>query len=227
MSRLFALIMIGLTVLLLLAGYMSAGGVTTNAATPEAAVHSLFDRVRSHDLRGAYRYVAAASNVDERAFARDMGGRDGSLRTYSQLQDVKTNVLHENDNEAVVHAATHWSSAVGALYESRDLRVVKEGAQWKIFWIADKIANAAPQVIPVNFLRWDIVRRSGDDDWGAQNVEEPHVRIVSMNAIEHDTGSGMKGVVILGEVVNDDTVPAVVSVGAAPMPPASRRPSIR
>ena len=214
MSRIFAIVMVALTVLLLLAGYMSAGGVSTSASTPEAAVHSLYDHVRSHDLSGAYRYVAGASNVDERAFARDLGGRDGSLRTYSQLQDVKTNVLHENDNEAMVHAATHWSSAVGALYESRDLRVLKENGQWKVVWPADKAQNAPPQVIPVNFLRWDIVRRSGEDDWGAQNVEEPHVRIVSMNAIEHETASGIKGVIILGEIVNEDTVPAFVSVGA-------------
>jgi hypothetical protein len=214
MSRIFAIVMVALTVLLLLAGYMSAGGVTASASTPEAAVRSLFDRVRSHDLAGAYRYVAAASNVDQRAFARDLGGRDGSLRTYSQLQDVKTTVLHENDNDAVVHAATHWSSAVGALYDTRDLHVVKENGAWKVVWTAEKAQNAPPQVIPVNFLRWDIVRRSGDDDWGAQNVEEPHVRVVSMNAIESQTAAGIKGVVILGEIVNEDVVPAFVSVGA-------------
>jgi hypothetical protein len=65
-------------------------------------------------------------------------------------------------------------------------------------------------VIPVNYLRWDIVTRGGDDDWGAQNVESPRVRIISMNAIERDGAT-----IVLGEVVNDDTVPAFVSVNAS------------
>jgi len=214
MSRLLAVVMAVVTVLLILAGMMSAGGVTSSVVTPESTVRSLFDRVRSHDLNGAFQYVAVASNTSAPVFARDVAGRDGSLRTFSQLQDLKTTVLRENDSEAVVRAITHWSSAVGALYDSRELRVIKEGGQWKVVWPADKTQNAPPQVIPVTYLRWDIIHRGGDDDWGAQNVEEPHVRIVSMNAIEHDTGNGMKGVVILGEVVNDDTVPAFVSVGA-------------
>ncbi len=47
------------------------------------------------------------------------------------------------------------------------------------------------------------------DDWGAQNVEAPRVRIVSMNAIEREGST-----IIVGEIVNEDTVPGFVSVGA-------------
>jgi hypothetical protein len=72
-----------------------------------------------------------------------------------------------------------------------------------------KQAPVPPQVIPVNFLRWDVVTRGSDDDWGAQNVEAPRVRITSMNAIERDGGT-----IILGEIVNEDTVPGFVAVGA-------------
>jgi hypothetical protein len=61
----------------------------------------------------------------------------------------------------------------------------------------------------VNFLRWDVVTRGAEDDWGAQNVEAPRVRIVSMNAVPYDNGT-----VILGEIVNEDTVPGFVSVNA-------------
>jgi hypothetical protein len=61
----------------------------------------------------------------------------------------------------------------------------------------------------VNYLRWDIVTRGSDDDWGAQNVEAPRVRITSMNAIERDGAT-----IVLGEIVNEDTVPGFVSVGA-------------
>jgi hypothetical protein len=64
-------------------------------------------------------------------------------------------------------------------------------------------------VIPVNYLRWDIINRGSSDDWGVQNVDAPQVRIISMNAIQRPDR-----VVVLGEVVNEDTVPAYVNVGA-------------
>ena len=66
-----------------------------------------------------------------------------------------------------------------------------------------------PQVIPVNYLRWDVIYRGAEDDWGAQDVEAPHVRIVAMHPV--DRGGG---VVILGEVLNEDVVPAFVTVKA-------------
>jgi hypothetical protein len=66
-----------------------------------------------------------------------------------------------------------------------------------------------PQVIPVNYLRWDVIYRGAGDDWGAQDVEAPHVRIVDMHPVER-----ADGVVILGELLNEDVVPAYVSVNA-------------
>ena len=71
----------------------------------------------------------------------------------------------------------------------------------------EKQPKVPPQVIPVNYLRWDIIRRGPDEDWGAQNVEAPRVRIVSMNAIERDGRT-----IVMGEIVNEDTVPGFVAL---------------
>jgi hypothetical protein len=165
--------------------------------------------VRAHDYAGAYSYIAKSSNTDEKAFASDLAGRDGSLRTYSALQQSDTKVLNQSDNQAIVRATLQYASAVGAVYDTRDLKVVKEGDSWKVEWPVQKEPKVPPQVIPVNFLRWDIVTRGSDDDWGAQNVEAPRVRIVSMNAIERDNAT-----IVIGEIANEDTVPGFVSVGA-------------
>ena len=67
--------------------------------------------------------VSPASNVDNQTFFKDLSGRDGSLRTYSKLEDVETKVLHANGNEATVRAATKWSTAVGPMFDTRDLKV--------------------------------------------------------------------------------------------------------
>jgi hypothetical protein len=62
-------------------------------------------------------------------------------------------------------------------------------------------------VIPVNYLRWDVIYRGAGDDWGAQDVDGPHVRIVDMHPVNR-----AEGVVVMGELLNEDIVPAFVSV---------------
>ncbi|HEX9253986.1 MAG TPA: hypothetical protein VF938_00520, partial [Candidatus Angelobacter sp.] len=208
MGRLLALIFAGLTVGLIAVGTVH-GSRTARASTPEGAVQSMFDNAKAHDWQGAYSYVASSSNVDQGGFVRDLTGRNGSLRTYSQLDSVTTRVLHESENEATVRTELKYATAVGASYDTKDLKVVKDEGAWKVQWPAEKEVNVPPQVIPVNYLRWDIVWRGPGDDWGAQNVENPNCRILSMHAVERDGA-----LIIMGEVVNEDTVPAFITVGA-------------
>jgi hypothetical protein len=66
-----------------------------------------------------------------------------------------------------------------------------------------------PQVIAVNYLRWDVIYPGPGDGWGVQDVEAPHIRIVDMHPVQR-----AEGVVILGELINEDVVPAYVSVRA-------------
>jgi hypothetical protein len=197
----------------LLVVFVAAGTLHSSkllpARSPQAAVQSLYDQVEHHNYSAAYSYVAPSSNVDQNAFYRDLTGKDGSLRTFSNLQSAQTKVLRENDNEALVRVNTEWSTAVGKFDDMRDLKVVKDQGDWKVVWPLEKLPNLPPQVIPVTYLRWDVIRRGNDDEWGAQNVEAPRVRIISMNALERDGG-----VIILGEIVNEDTVPAFVAVNA-------------
>jgi hypothetical protein len=54
-----------------------------------------------------------------------------------------------------------------------------------------------------------VIYRGAGDDWGAQDVESPHVRIIDMHPVER-----AEGLVILGELLNEDVVPAAVSVNA-------------
>ena len=197
-----------LTVALIAAGTVHKSS-TSPASTPEGAVQSMFDNVKGHNWKAAYSYVAPASNVDLDTFRRDLAGRNGSLRTYSQLESANTRVLHETDNEALVRTELRYSTAVGAFYDTRDLKVTKDDGTWKVSWQAQKDPAVPPQVIPVNYLRWDVIRRGAEDDWGAQNVEGPRIRVLSMNYTERE-GS----VIIMGEVENEDTVPAFVSMGA-------------
>ncbi|HEU4415464.1 MAG TPA: hypothetical protein VFT65_11825 [Candidatus Angelobacter sp.] len=208
MGRLLAIIFAALTVVLIAVGTVH-GSKTAKASSPEGAVQAMFDNAKGHDWQAAYSYVAPSSNVSQDGFIRDLTGRNGSLRTYSQLDSVTTRVLHESENEASVRTEIKYATAVGATYDTRDLKVVKDEGAWKVEWPAEKEVNVPPQVIPVNYLRWDIVWRGAGDDWGAQNVENPNCRILSMNAVERDGG-----LIIMGEVENEDTVPAFITVGA-------------
>lgn len=209
MRRIVPLLILVVTLVLIAAATIRPTG-NASSKSPEGAVQAMFARVKAHDYASAYDLVAKSSNADEKEFASDLAGRDGSLRTYSALQQIDTKVLNQTDNQAIVRATLQYASAVGALYDTRDLKVVKEGDAWRVEWPVQKEAKVPPQVIPVNFLRWDIITRGSSDDWGAQNAEAPRVRIVSMNAVEKDNAT-----TIIGEIANEDTVPGFVSVGAA------------
>src|SRR3954452_3592281 len=209
MGRILLIVTVALTIILLVAGTLTAGKTSADLSTPDGAVRAMFDDVQNRDWKSAYELVSNKNTVDLQSFIREMSGSNGDLRTFSTLAKVTPKVLRESDNEAQVRTDLQWSTAVGAIYGTRDLKTVKDGKDWKIEWPAEQQAKVPPQVIPVNFLRWDIVSRGSDDDWGAQNVDAPRVKIISMNAIEKDGAT-----IVMGEIENEDTVPGFVSVGA-------------
>jgi hypothetical protein len=95
------------------------------------------------------------------------------------------------------------------LDDVRDFKLQKSGDSWKVFWPVNNATQLPPQVIATNYLRWDVIGRGAGDAWGVSNVDTPQVRILSMNPIERPDG-----LVLVGEVVNEDSVPAFVNVGA-------------
>jgi len=208
MKSILPIVLIVLTVVLVAMATIQPDQLSP-AKSPQGAVQALLDHVKAHDYRGAYAYVAKNGDIDEPAFAADLAGRNGSLRTYSSLAQADTKVLRATDDQAMVRATLEYATAVGAFYDTRDLKVVKEDDSWRVEWPVVKEPKVPPQVIQENYLRWDVITRGASDDWGAQDVEAPRVRIVSMNAIPQQNNT-----IIVGEIENEDTVPGFVSVGA-------------
>ena len=220
-GRLLALLLALATIALIVAGTLWPGASGLGAADaqarlmgsasgPQGTVHDLLQRITRHDWSAAYNSLANKSEFTEAEFTRDLTGNYGSLRTYASLAGYDIQPLRASSDEAQVKAILRWASVVGTFQDTRDLRVVKSGERWQVVWPVVKEAKVPPQVIPVNYLRWDVIYRGAEDDWGAQDVEAPHVRIVAMHPV--DRGGG---VVILGEVLNEDVVPAFVTVKAS------------
>lgn len=190
-----------------------AGGDKENllraSSTPEAAVDDLGTQIRLQALGKAYASLANRAEFTEEEFAHDLTGRALSLRTYATLDGFEAQPLHQSANDAEFAMKLHWSSVVGTFDDTRDLRVVRSGDRWAVIWPLVKEQHVPPQVIPVNYLRWDVIYRGAGDDWGAQDVEAPHVRIVDMRPVNR-----AEGVVVMGELLNEDVMPAFVSVRA-------------
>jgi hypothetical protein len=180
-----------------------------SAASPQGAVNNLLQRVAQHDWQAAYAGLANKAEFSQDEFVHDLTGSNGSLRTYASLQGFDVQPLRASENDAKVRASLRWASVVGTFEDSRDLDVIRSGNQWQVKWPIIKDARVPPQVIPVNYLRWDVIYRGAEDDWGAQDVEAPHVRIVAMHPVDR-----AGGVVIMGEILNEDVVPAFVTVKA-------------
>ena len=184
-------------------------GILSSTSTPEAAVNDLAAQLKLHALAKAYSSLANKAEFSEADFERDLLGTGLSLRTYATLDSVEVRPLHQSNTDADLTMKMHWSSVVGNFDDTRDVHAVKVGNHWALNWPLKHESPVPPQVIPVNYLRWDVIYRGAGDDWGSQDVEAPHVRIVDMHPL-----SRAEGVVVMGELLNEDVVPAFVSVKA-------------
>lgn len=217
MKRGLALIILIVTALLLAAGWLQAGGMKTRAersrSTPDEAVRALLADIQVHNWNAAFASLDHSNDIQQSDFVREIAGSDGSLRTYSSLQSFDLWPVHADAEHATMRVRFNWSSAVGSLDEVRDLPLVRSGGTWKVVWPKPNFANVPLRVLPVNYLRWDVIGRRSDD-WGTPAVDSPQVRIISMNAVERPDR-----VVIVGEVENEDTVPAYVNISATLLKP--------
>ena len=213
MKRVLPIFIVVVTAVLLVTAWFQSGGAQRremrSANSPEQAVRLMLSQIQSHNYDAAYDRLANRTDVDKTSFMREFQGSYGSLLTYASLEKFEVSPLHSTDSDANMRTHLHYSTAVGPLDDNRDMKVQKSGDVWKVVWPVSQSAKLPPQVIPVNYLRWDVISRGASDDWGVQNVDSPQVRIVSMNAIQRPDS-----VVLVGEVVNEDSVPAYVNVGA-------------
>ncbi|MGA9814563.1 MAG: hypothetical protein WBQ64_17390 [Terriglobales bacterium] len=180
-----------------------------DTSSPQGAAQDLLQQIRRRNWNAAYAALANKSEFPEADFIRDLTGSYTSLRSYASLEGFDLSPLHASADEARFRANLNWSSVVGTFQDARELRVVKEGDRWQVVWPINREPRIPPQVIPVNYLRWDVIYRGAEDDWGAQDVESPHVRIVAMHPVDRGGGT-----IILGELLNEDVVPAFVTVKA-------------
>ena len=184
-------------------------GLLRPSSTPQAAVENLARQIGQRQWGSAYSRLANKGEFTEQEFVRDLTGTYISLRSYATLDHFEVRPLHASADDAQMQLKLYWSTVVGTFTDTKDLHVVRNGDRWQTEWPLVKESRVPPQVIPVNYLRWDVIYRGPEDDWGAQDVESPHVRIVDMHPL--DRGDG---VLVMGELLNEDVVPAYVSVKA-------------
>jgi len=223
MGRLIAIVIIFATIGLVIIGTLwpvpSAAvyaGETSGAAhswsTPQASVQSLAHDIGAHDWAQAYASLDNKGQFTEQDLIRDLSGAQFSLRTFADLNSFDVRPLHESDDRADMQLQMQWSTVVGNFTDTRNVSVVRDGNRWKPVWPIVEEPHVPPQVIAVNYLRWDVIYRGAGDDWAAQDVEGPHIRIVDMHPLERAAG-----VVVMGELLNEDVVPAYVHVEATLM----------
>ena len=185
-------------------------GFRANASTPEQAVDNFLLDVQRRNWDRAFSNIERTSDtLDEQAFIQEWVGSNGGLRTFSSLERFETRPLHATESDAQMRVRLHWSTPVGPVEDVRDYRLARRGDTWKVIWDEAPKTDVPAQIVPVNYLRWDLVTGTAGEEWGSHNVDAPNVRIVSMNAVD-----SAEGAVVMGEVVNEDTIPAFVNVNA-------------
>src|SRR5579859_3937421 len=184
-------------------------GFSSDTSTPEKALNNFLLDVQKRNWGHAFATTERTSDaINEQSFIQDWVGSSGGLRSFSTLERFDTRPLHATDSDAQMRVQLHWATPVGPVEDVRDFRLA-HADKWKVVWDEAPALNVPSQVVPVTYLRWDLVTGSGGEEWGSRNVDAPHVRIVSMNAVD-----SAEGAVVMGEVVNEDTIPAFVNVNA-------------
>ena len=187
----------------------AVGGLTPKASTPEQGLTNLLVDLQRRNWDRAFSALSKTSTGDEQSFIQDWLGSNGSLRSLSNLEGFESRPLHATNDEAQMRVRLHWTTPVGPFEDVRDFHLIREGDIWKAVWPKAQGLNTPAQIIPVTYLRWDLVTGGAADEWGSKNIDAPHVRITSMNAVD-----SAEGLVVMGEAVNEDTVPAFVNVNA-------------
>jgi hypothetical protein len=185
-------------------------GFSANAATPEQTLNNFLLDVQRRNWDRAFSSIERISEtLNQQAFVQQWVGSNGGLRTFSSLERFETRPLHATNSDAQMRVRLHWTTPVGPVENVRDFHLVHHGDAWKVVWDEVPPPNVPAQIVPVNYLRWDLVTGGTGEEWGSHNVDAPNVRIISMNAVDSADGA-----VVMGEVVNEDTIPAFVNVNA-------------
>lgn len=184
-------------------------GLTPKSSTPQQALNNLLVDVQRRNWDRAFDALSKTSAADKESFIQDWLGSNGSLRSFSNLESFDPRPLHITNDDAQMRVRLHYATPVGPIEDVRDFHLIREGDVWKTVWPKLQLPAVPSEVIPVTYLRWDLVTGGADEQWGSKNVDAPHVRIISMNAVD-----SAEGAVVIGEVVNEDTIPAFVNVNA-------------
>jgi hypothetical protein len=184
-------------------------GLTPKSSTPLQALTNFLVDVQRRNWDRAFDTLSTTSAADKESFIQDWLGSNGSLRSFSNLEGFDPRPLHITNDDAEMRVRLHYATPVGPIEDVRDFHLIREGDVWKTVWPKVQLPAVPSEVIPVTYLRWDLVAGGADEQWGSKNVDAPHVRIISMNAVD-----SAEGAVVIGEVVNEDTIPAFVNVNA-------------
>ncbi len=217
------IVIVAVTVVLLLVGlapgrWAEAAGIssgalpvlTANPANPEQALNNFLVDIQRRNWDRAFANIERSSeSLTQQAFIQEWVGMNGGLRATSNLERFETRPLHATNSDAQMRVRLHWATPVGPVEDVRDFHLVHKGDGWKVVWDETPPPNVPAQIVPVNYLRWDLVSGGAGEEWGSHNVDAPNVRIISMNAID-----SAEGAVVMGEAVNEDTIPAFVNVNA-------------
>src|SRR5260370_18027242 len=176
-----ALTLCAVTLVLVALGWLNsakASGVSLHPqASPEESVQNLFRAVRDRNWPKAQSQLANAGQVDSSAFVYDLAGGDGSLRTFSTLEGVEVSVVHQNADDALIRARLNWSTAVGSVSDTRDLKMIRQGDDCKVLWPVSQTPKIPTQVMPLNYLPWDLVNPDPERTWDTPPIDPPQHRL--------------------------------------------------
>jgi len=142
-------------------------GFSEHASTPEQALSNFLQDVQRRNWDRAFASVERTSDaVNKLDFIQEWTGTNGGLRSFSSLEKYEARPLHATNSEAQMRVRMQWTTPVGPVEDVRDFQLAHRGDEWKVVWNQTPPPNVPAQIVPVNYLRWDLVSGTSSDQWG-------------------------------------------------------------
>ena len=126
------------------------------------------------------------------------------------LDGFEVRPLHASADDAQMQLRLRWSTVVGTFLDTKDLRVIRNGDRWEPLWPLVKEPRVPPQVI-----RGELPALGCDLPRSRRMIGEPRTWKHRTCASSTCTlWNAVTECILMGELLNEDVVPAYVSVKA-------------
>ncbi len=181
-------------------------------ARPEEAITAYYDALDFKRFKEAHSYLNPEEGLNFEQYVLEISVADGLLNSYAKLDNIRTEIVEQNDSTAKVLTQTDWVTPISDYSNNIIHNMEKKEGKWYLEPPKFDLSLPPDQFIQqptVRYFKQGKRRVSTDLTTPDDVVDRPTLNIIDAKLVEYDSI-----VSIVGEVQNTDNLPAHVTITA-------------